>query len=74
MKKPSKYPPGWDEARVKKVLAHYEGQTEEEAMAEDEAAFENLTETAMEIPIELVPAVRDLISKHCNKIKGPAPQ
>jgi hypothetical protein len=62
------------EARVRRVLAHYEQQTEEEAVAEDEAAFEDLTETAMEIPIELVPAVRDLIAKHRNKTKGPAPQ
>jgi hypothetical protein len=67
MKKPGKYPPGWDEARVRRVLTHYEEQTEEEAVAEDEAAFENLTQTAMEIPTELVPAVRDLIAKHRNK-------
>ena len=37
------FPPGWDEERVRKVLAHYEEQTEEEAMAEDEAAFEDAT-------------------------------
>ena len=34
------YPTGWDEERVKRVLAHYEQQCEEEAVAEDEAAFE----------------------------------
>lgn len=26
----SNFPPGWDEARVRRVLAHYEGQNEEE--------------------------------------------
>ncbi len=57
MKKQSNYPPGWDEARVRRVLAHYEEQAEKEAVAEDEAAFENLTQTAMEVPIELVPPV-----------------
>lgn len=31
---------GWAEDRVKRVLAHYEEQTEEEAVAEDEAAYE----------------------------------
>ena len=41
-----------------------ETQTEEEAVAEDEAAFEDTTQTVMEIPNELVPAVRDLLSKH----------
>ncbi|MDE3242100.1 MAG: hypothetical protein KGO52_05190 [Nitrospirota bacterium] len=64
MKKQSKFPPGWNEARVRKILAHYEQQTEEEAVAEDEAAFENRTQTVMEVPNELVPAIRELIAKH----------
>lgn len=64
MKKPNKFPPGWDEERVRNVLDHYGTQTEEEAVAEDEAAFEDTTQTVMEIPNELVPAVRDLLSKH----------
>ena len=58
------FPPGWDETRVRKVLAHYEEQTEDEAVAEDEAAFENSTQTVMEVPHELVPAIRELIAKH----------
>ena len=33
-------------------------------MAEDEAAFEDQTQTCIEVPVELVPAVRKLISKH----------
>ena len=35
-----KFPPGWNSERVKRVLAHYESQSEEEAVAEDEAAYE----------------------------------
>ena len=62
--KQSKFPPGWDENRVKEVLAHYESQTEEEAVAEDEAAFEAAGQTVMEIPTELVPKVCELIAKH----------
>lgn len=62
--KQSKFPPGWDEERVKQVLAHYESQTEEEAVAEDEAAFEATDQTVIEIPTELVPKVRELIAKH----------
>jgi len=62
--KQSKFPPGWDEERVRRVLAHYEAQTEEEAVAEDEATFEDHTQTIMEIPSELVPIVRELIAKH----------
>ncbi len=60
----SKYPPGWDEERVKRVLAHYESQTEEEAVAEDEAAFEVPGQTVMEVPTRLVPKVRELIAKN----------
>jgi len=73
MKKKSTYPPGWDEARVHRVLAHYEEQTEAETVAEDEAAFEHQTQTAMEVPVELVPAIRELIAKHRNKAKGKSP-
>lgn len=63
--KHNKFPPGWDEERVQRVIAYYEKQTEEEAVAEDEAAFEYQTQTIMEIPHELVPFVRELIAKHC---------
>lgn len=62
--KQSKYPPAWDENRVKKVLEHYESQSEEEAVAEDEATFEAADQTVMEIPTELVPKIRELIAKH----------
>jgi hypothetical protein len=61
--KQSKYPAGWDEQRVKRVLDHYEQQADEEAVAEDEASFESTTHTAMEVPVELVPAVRELLAK-----------
>jgi hypothetical protein len=62
----SKFPPGWDESRVRKVLAHYEKQTEDEAVAEDEAAFEDSGQTFMEIPNDLVPEVRELIAKRAK--------
>ena len=58
-----RFPPGWDEERVRRVLAHYEQQTEEEAVAENEAAFEDSTQTVIEVPIELLPAIRELIAK-----------
>jgi hypothetical protein len=59
----SKYPPGWDEERVRRVLEHYEVQSDEEAVAEDEAAYEATTHTAMDVPVELVPVIRELIAK-----------
>jgi hypothetical protein len=62
--KQSRFPAGWDAKRVKKVLAHYDSQSEEEAVAEDEAAFEALGQTIIEVPTEIVPAIRELIAKH----------
>jgi len=62
MKQP-KFPDGWDTERVRRVLEHYEAQSDEEAVAEDEAAYEATTHTVMEVPVELVPMVRELIAK-----------
>lgn len=52
-KDPNLYPPGWDAAKVKAVIAHYDNQTEDEAVAEDEAEFRRRT-TLMVVPTELV--------------------
>jgi len=59
----SRFPKGWDEERVRRVLAHYEEQSDAEAVAEDEAALEDRTQTLMEVPKRLVPAIRELIAK-----------
>ena len=67
MKKQNEFPPGWDEERVQSVIAHYEQQTEDEAVAEDEAAFADESSMLIEVPIELVPTVRELITKHVAK-------
>lgn len=63
-----RFPLGWDEERVRRVIAHYEQQSEEEAVAEDEASFEDATQTVMEVPKELVPAVRELIAQRRAQI------
>ena len=49
------------------MLEHYERQTEEEAVAEDEAALEGEGETVFEVPTDLVPAVRELIARHRSR-------
>ena len=63
MRKQSRYPAGWSEARVRRVLQHYESQSDVEAVAEDEAAYRSTTTTVMKIPVRLVPAVRALLAK-----------
>jgi type II secretory pathway component PulC len=64
----TRFPPGWDEERVRKVLAHYEEQTEEEAVAEDEAALEDPDQTVMEVPSDLVPVIREMIAKRQMRV------
>ena len=61
--KQSKFPPGWGEERVRRVLEQYDTQSDDEAIAEDEAAYESTTHTTMEIPVDLVPKVRELLAK-----------
>ena len=52
------------------MLAHYESQTEEEAVAEDEAVYENGEQTLMGVPSELVSEVREMIAKHESASDG----
>jgi hypothetical protein len=59
--KRNRFPAGWDEARVRSVLEHYEQQTEDEGVAEDEAAFRLRGQTVVVVPKRLVPEVTRLI-------------
>lgn len=66
--KKNKHPKGWDKDRIKRVLEHYENQTDEEAMLEDEAAFEGASETTMRIPTALITDVGKLISTYNRRV------
>lgn len=57
----NKYPKGWNQQRVQEAIDYVETRTEEEVIAEDETAFEQ-GYTAMQVPCELVPVVRQLIA------------
>ena len=59
----NRFPKRWNEDRVREVLLHYEQQTEEEAVAEDEAAFEAPGQAVMVVPQTLVPTITKLIEK-----------
>lgn len=58
----NRFPKGWDEKRAREAIAHFEGQTEAEAAAEDDRIFSDRRHTFMQIPAKLVPAVRKLIA------------
>jgi hypothetical protein len=61
--KQNKFPTGWNDEKVQRVLAHYEGQNEDDALAEDEAGIER-SATVVNVPHDLLPKVRELIAKH----------
>jgi hypothetical protein len=58
----TKFPPGWDEQKVRRVLSHYQGQAEDDAVAEHEAGVQS-SETVMNVPHELVSKIRELIAE-----------
>jgi hypothetical protein len=66
MKRKNHFPKGWNEARVRQVLEHYEDQTEEEAVAEDEAAFTKRDQTVMVVPKVLVPKITRLVARESS--------
>ncbi len=57
------FPRGWDEKRVKQVIAYYDKQTEDEEVADYEAAIKIEGESVMIVPTELVPEIRRLIAR-----------
>ena len=61
-----KFPPGWDEARVQRLIEHYDEMDDDALIAEDEAAQEETGQTLMVVPTGLVPAVRELIAREAG--------
>lgn len=66
------YPTGWNEDRVRKLLLHYETQTEDEAVAEDEAAFRRRDQTVMVVPTRLVSTITKMIAREGKRKQSPA--
>ncbi len=62
----NRFPKGWNEKAVRDLIDHYEKQSEDEAAAEDEAAYQDPKQTMMAVPVELVPAVQKLIAKRAG--------
>jgi len=65
--KKQEFPPGWDAERARRVAEYYENQSDDEAIAEDEAPWRDPHVTMMPVPTGLVPVMRDLIEKERNR-------
>ena len=63
-------PAGWDEVRVQRLLAHYEGQSDAEAVVEDDIVAEEVIEfrVSSPSPAELMATWKHLMRAH---IGGP---
>ena len=61
----SRFPAGWDADRVKRLIDYYESSSEDEEVAEDEAAAsEREGQAVIAVPEELLPAIRQLLASH----------
>ena len=62
-----RFPAGWDAERVKQLIDHDEGLSEDEMAEEDEAAVQDRSgQTVITVPAELLPAIRHLLASHKN--------
>jgi hypothetical protein len=61
-KKKQEFPRGWNEKKVRELIAYYENQTDDQRAADIEASPE-IEVTMMEIPNKLVPQVRALLAR-----------
>lgn len=63
--KKQRFPKGWDEQRVKRLIAALDARTEEEWIAADEAAATDGGDQAViTVPVSLLPEIRRLLAAH----------
>lgn len=65
----SRFPTGWDAERVKRLIDYYEGLSEDEEVAEDEAGItaEREGQAVIAVPDELLPEIRRLLAAYQAK-------
>ena len=60
-----RFPKGWDEQRVKQLIAELDARTDEEWLAADEAAATDGGDQAViTVPAALLPEIRRLLAAH----------
>ena len=60
-----RYPEGWDQQRVQRLLADLDSRTEEEWVAADEAAAsEQHDQAVVTVPVGLLPEIRRLLAAY----------
>ncbi len=60
-----KFPTGWDEQRVKRLLSELDARTDEEWIVADEAAaVDGDDQAVITVPAALLPEIRRLLASH----------
>jgi hypothetical protein len=63
-----KFPPGWDEERVKQLLAELDTRTDDDWVVADEAAAaEQDDQAVVTVPVGLLPEIRRLLAAYKPK-------
>ena len=63
--KKQRFPKGWNEERVKRLIAELDARTDEEWIAADEAASADGDDQAViTVPAALLPEIRRLLASH----------
>jgi hypothetical protein len=65
-KDPNRYPKGLTRGKVRALINYYENQSDADAIAEAEAAYRRRTTTLIEIPVKLLPKVRQLLARRAG--------
>jgi len=60
-------PPGWTEEEIRKLAEYYDNQTEEEAIAEAEAAYADPNNCVVLVPKELMPEIHVLLAQYYSR-------
>ena len=63
----NKYPRGWNRKKIQELAEHYENQTENEAVAEMEAAFKEPDQAVVFVPRSLLPQIHKLLAAHAGR-------
>ncbi len=60
-----RFPKGWDEQRVRRLISELDARTDEEWIAADEAAADNGgNQVVITVPVSLLPEIRRSLAAH----------
>ena len=60
------FPKGWDQKRADEIARYYDNQSDDDAIAEAEAAYKQNQTAMVQIPLKLLPQVQKLLAKRAG--------